>query len=246
MEQNQAATSFGTNVGAYERGRPDYDRDHVAWMLAGVDGPVLDLGAGSGKLSRAITALGFEVIAVDPDEKMLHSNESSQRLVGSAEAIPLPDAQVAAVAVGQAWHWFDPATAGPEIARVLRPGGRLGLIWNTRDTRDPFVAELAAIIGPSPAEQMVDQDWLVDLPGFTPFERDQRSRQRTMTAAEIEAMVTSRSGYILAEPQRQAEVLAEVRRLLASHPHSRGQESFSYALLSTAYRANLDQTADLL
>lgn len=244
MEPIRAATSFGTDVGAYERGRPDYDRDHVAWLLAGVDGPVLDLGAGSGKLSRAMAALGLEVIAVDPDEKMLQRNAVAACFLGSADAIPLPDASVAAVTVGQAWHWFDPATAGPEIARVLRPGGRLGLIWNTRDTSDPFVAELAAIIGPSPAEQMVAEDSVVDLPGFTGFERNQRSRPRIMTPTEIEAMVTSRSWYILAEPRRQAEVLGEVRRLLASHPHSRGHESFSYALHSTAYRAKLEQTAD--
>lgn len=243
MEPTRPATSFGTEVDAYERGRPDYDRDHVAWLLAGVDGPVLDLGAGSGKLSRAIAALGLDVIAVDPDEKMLQRNEVATCCVGSAEAIPLADASVAAVTVGQAWHWFDPATAGPEIARVLRPGGRLGLIWNTRDTSDPFVAELAAIIGPSPAEQMVADDCVVDLPSFTHFECNQRCRPRIMTPTEVEAMVTSRSWYILAEPQRLAEVLGEVRRLLESHPHSRDRESFSYALHSTAYRANLEQAA---
>jgi SAM-dependent methyltransferase len=238
MEPIERATSFGTDVGAYELGRPEYDDDHVAWMLDGVDGPVLDLGAGSGKLSRAVARAGFAVIAVDPDAAMLARNDAAQTQVGSADAIPLPDHSVAAVTVGQAWHWFDPATAGPEIARVLRPAGRLGLIWNTRDTSDPFVAELAAIIGPSPAEQMVADDSVLDLPGFTAFERDQRQRMRMMTPAEIEAMVTSRSWYILAEPEQQAEVLAGVRNLIATHRHSRGRERFEYALHSTVYRAD--------
>lgn len=238
MDPIERATSFGTDVGAYELGRPDYDDDHVAWMLDGVEGPVLDLGAGSGKLSRAIARVGFDVIAVDPDAAMLERNDATQTHVGSAAAIPLPDASVGAVTVGQAWHWFDPVTAGPEIARVLRPGGRLGLIWNTRDTNDPFVAELAAIIGPSPAEQMVADDSILDLPGFTAFERDQRRRVRMMTSAEIEAMVTSRSWYIVAEPSQQAEVLTAVRNLIATHPHSHGRERFAYALHSTVYRAD--------
>lgn len=238
MEPIERATSFGAQVGAYERGRPGYDRDHVAWLLAGVDGPVLDLGAGSGKLGRVIADLQFEVIAVDPDSAMLERNPAASTHLGSAEAIPLPDSSLAAVTVGHAWHWFDPASAGPEIARVLRPGGRLGLIWNTRDVSDPFVAALAQIVEPSPAEHMVAEDSVRDLPGFTGFERDQRRRVITMTSAGIEAMVTSRSSYIMAEPQRQAEVMAAVRDLLATHPHSRGCQHFDYALHSTAYRAD--------
>lgn len=232
-------TSFGTDVRAYELGRPNYDVDHVAWLLAGVEGPVLDLGAGSGKLGRAVASLGYDVIGVDPDAAMLAKNDAPASYVGSADAIPLPDSSVSAVTVGQAWHWFDPATAGPEIARVLQPGGRLGLIWNTSDTSDPFVAELIAIIGLSPAEQMVSDGAVFDVPGFSPFERDERSLHRIMTSAEIEAMVTSRSRYISAEPGRQVEVMGEVRRLLAHHPHCRNRESFAYALHSTGFRADL-------
>ena len=95
-------------------------------------------------------------MAVDPDEQMLASNSTASTLAGRAEAIPLPDASVAAVTLGQAWHWLDPATAGPEIARVLVPGGRLGLVWNIRDARHPFIAALAGVMGPSPAEQLLD------------------------------------------------------------------------------------------
>lgn len=240
----QRARSFGAAVLEYQKGRPEYLDEHVAWLLEGVNGPVLDLAAGSGKLTRGIQRLGFDVIAVDPDEQMLSAISGITTLVGTAEAIPLPDASVAAVTVGQAWHWFDPVAAGTEIARVLRPGGRLGLIWNTRDGAHPFVAELAAIMGESAAEQMIDADLVHDLAGFTAFETDRRSRIREMTSAELEAMVASRSPYITATPEVQQAVMAGVRRLLATHPHVRGLDRIDYPLHSTAYRCNLTATGD--
>jgi SAM-dependent methyltransferase len=239
MSDAERALSFGAAVDAYQAGRPEYDREHVAWLLAGVSGRVLDLGAGSGKLTHAIAGLGFEVVAVDPDEQMLSGIGDLPKVVGTAEQIPLPAASVAAVTVGQAWHWFDPVAAGVEIARVLRPGGRLGLIWNTRDLSHPFVAELSEVMGESPAERMMDEELVTDLPGFTPFERSRRDRIRMMTPTELEAMVVSRSHYLTGSPQLQREVVAGVQRLLATHPHSRGREKFEYPLHSTAYRADV-------
>lgn len=231
------ATSFGADVTAYDRGRPEYVDEHVAWLLDDVTGPVLDLGAGSGKLTRAVVRLGFDVTAVDPDEAMLRANPASQSLVGTADRIPVPEASASAVVVGQAWHWFDPDTAGPEIARVLQPAGRLGLIWNTRDTGDPFVAALSEVAGPSPAEQMVDADAVRQVPGFAPFERRRWSRVRVMTAPEVEAMITSRSAYLTAPEPEQRRLLAALRDLLAHHPHTAGRERFDYPLHTTAYRA---------
>lgn len=200
--------------------------------------PVLDLGAGSGKLTRALVRLGHDVVAVDPDAAMLASNTAAPTLVGTADAIPLPDASVAAVTVGQAWHWFDPATAGPEIARVLVAGGRLGLIWNTRDSSHPFVGALGELAGASPAEQMVGSDAVTQVPGFGPFERHQWQRVRVMTPAELEAMVTSRSAYLTASESEQLAILAGLRRLLATHPHSAGRERIDYPLTTTCYRAD--------
>ncbi|PKQ31015.1 MAG: SAM-dependent methyltransferase [Actinobacteria bacterium HGW-Actinobacteria-2] len=239
MSEQERATSFGAAVDAYQQGRPEYDREHVAWLLDGVQGRVLDLGAGSGKLTRAIAGLGFEVVAVDPDEQMLAAITDIPTLVGTAEQLPLPAASVAAVTVGQAWHWFEPATAGVEIARVLQPGGRLGLIWNTRDLSHPFVATLAPTMGDSPAEVMMDDEDVYDLPGFTAFERSRIDRVRWMTAAELEAMVVSRSIYLTATPETQARIVADVRDLVATHPHTKGRERFEYPLHSTAYRANV-------
>ncbi len=237
MTDQERATSFGAAVDAYQQGRPEYDRDHVAWLLDGTHGRVLDLGAGSGKLTRAIAGLGFDVVAVDPDEQMLAAITDLPTMLGTAERLPLPDASVAAVTVGQAWHWFDPARATAEIARVLQPGGRLGLIWNTRDLSHPFVAALAPLMGDSPAEVMMDDGDVHDLPGFTPFERSRIDQVRMMTPAELEAMVVSRSTYLTAAADLQARIVADVRELLATHPHTRGRDRFEYPLHSTAYRA---------
>jgi SAM-dependent methyltransferase len=234
----ERATSFGADVAAYELGRPEYVDEHVAWLLDGVSGRVLDLGAGSGKLTRAIVRLGFDAVAVDPDADMLERNTAAPTLVGRADAIPVADGSVAAVTVGQAWHWFDPATAGPEIARVLRPRGRLGLIWNTRDSSHPFVAALGEIAGPSPAELMVAAEAVTQVPGFGPFERSQWTRTRVMTPAEIEAMVASRSAFLTASATEQHAMLAALRDLMATHPHTAGRERFDYPLHSTCYRAD--------
>jgi len=238
MTGDVRATSFGADVAAYEQGRPEYVDEHVSWLLEGVTGRVLDLAAGSGKLTRAVRRLGFDVVAVDPDAQMLARNTGVETHLGSAEAIPLPAASVTAVTVGQAWHWFDPAHAGPEIARVLVPGGRLGLVWNTRDDQHPFVAELAAVMGPSPAELMVDAEAVAQVPGFGAFERRRWDRNRLMTPGELISMVTSRSHYLLATPQTRTRIVAGVRELLAAHPHTAGRERFEYPLHSTCYRAN--------
>lgn len=238
MTGQRPATSFGAAVGAYELGRPGYAPEHVAWLLDGAQGRVLDLAAGSGKLTRAVAGLGFDVVAVDPDEKMLSRVEDIPTFAGTAEAIPLPDDSVAAVTVGQAWHWFDPEAAGAEIARVLTPGGRLGLVWNIRDVRHPFVAALAQVMGPSPAEAMMDADDVARVPGFTPFEKRRFESARMITPEAVEALVTSRSHWLIASPATQAEVLADVRQLVSTHPHSAGRRMFEFAMYTSCYRAD--------
>ena len=152
-------TSFGTLVdpGRYDSVRPDYPVAAVAWMLGDPRAAlrVLDLAAGTGKLTRVLLDLGHEVVAVDPSGPMLEELGSGgadaaasrpEVLRGSAEDVPLPASCVDAVTVGQAWHWVRPQAAAVEVARVLRPGGVLGLAWNSRDTTVGWVAELDALI----------------------------------------------------------------------------------------------------
>lgn len=138
MDQDERllhSSSFGAAAVAYAEHRPDYARAAVRWAFAPAAGPrVLDLGAGTGKLTATLLALGADTVAVEPDPAMLSELRRSlpevRALPGSAEAIPLPDGSVDAVLAGNALHWFDMAVAGPEIARVLVPGGILAGLWN--------------------------------------------------------------------------------------------------------------------
>jgi SAM-dependent methyltransferase len=144
-------TAFADVAGAYERGRPGYPDEAVRWLVGDEPRDVVDLGAGTGKLTRTLVAHGHRVVAIEPLDQMraelVAAVPGARALAGSAEAIPLLDASADVVTSAQAFHWFDHARALPEIARVLRPGGRLALVWNSRDDRDPWMSRLSAIIG---------------------------------------------------------------------------------------------------
>ena len=151
-----AARGFSRAVSEYERGRPGYPPEAVAILARelglGSGRTVLDLAAGSGKFTRALVAAGADVVAVEPVDAMREALEASlpgvRALAGTAEEIPLPDGAVDAVTVAQAFHWFDGERALAEIHRVLRPGGRLGLVWNWRDQSDPLMARLTELMEP--------------------------------------------------------------------------------------------------
>jgi SAM-dependent methyltransferase len=144
-------TVFSEVAGAYERGRPGYPEESVRWLVGDEPCDVVDLGAGTGKLTRSLVALGHRVTAVEPLDEMRAELQAAlpgvTALAGNAEAIPVPDASADVVTCAQAFHWFDQPVALPEIARVLRPGGRLALVWNSRDDRDPWMARLSELIG---------------------------------------------------------------------------------------------------
>ncbi len=211
------ATSFGQQAGAYDRGRPEYPADAVEWMLAGVGPDVLDVGAGTGKLSRAVLATGRVVVAVDPDPVMLaelSSREPGVRtLVGRAERLPVPDASADAVVFGQAWHWVDPAAASREAGRVLRPGGALGLIWNIRDTSEPWVAELSQLMEASAAENLLlGAGPRVEVP-FDELETQAFAWTRELTGEQLAQLATSRSTMIAATAGERASILVEIHEL---------------------------------
>lgn len=147
------AGSFGTAADGYQRFRPDYPAEAIADALRSADGrlpvPVLDLGAGTGKLTAVLAAIGItDITAVEPDTAMLariaEVVPDACCLAGSAERIPLADAAMEAITVGQALHWFDLDLAVPEMARVLRPGGRMVAVWNVRDLAHPFTRAFEA------------------------------------------------------------------------------------------------------
>ena len=142
--------SFGAQAPAYDRYRPGYPPQALAWMTGGRQAAdVVDLATGTGRLGAVAVAAGHRVVGVEPDPGMRAVAEQVLPVVldGSAEQIPLPDASADVVTVAQAWHWVDRERALPELARVLRPGGTLAVVWNIRDDREPWVAALGQLIG---------------------------------------------------------------------------------------------------
>ncbi len=149
MIHRAAATGFARSVEAYERGRPGYPAAALEPLALAPGFTVLDLAAGSGKLTRPLLESGATVIAVEPVPEMRAAlPETARVLDGTAEAIPLADASVDLVTVAQAFHWFDGDAALAEIHRVLRPAGRLALLWNRRVRDDPVNEAIEAILSP--------------------------------------------------------------------------------------------------
>jgi len=241
----QMALSFGAAASAYESGRPEYPVEAVAWMLqpAQSDGRVLrvaDVGAGTGKLTRVIVATGAEVVAVEPDAGMLAVLQEAvpgvPTFVGTAESLPLPDAAVDAVVLGQAWHWVDVAAASREAGRVLRAGGVLGLVWNVRDETVPWVARMTAIMHGSNAETMLAAGGpSVGAPLGDLASREWRWSRR-MTRAALTDMVHSRSYWITAAPADQERMDARLASLF-DELGAVGDAEIELPYVTRAYRA---------
>lgn len=212
-----SATSFGAAVGAYDRARPGYPVAAIDWLLPQPGAKVLDVGAGTGKLSAQLSRAGHVVLAVDPDPAMLAV--LSRRLPGvatavaSAENLPLDDLSVDAVTFGQSWHWVDPVTASHEAARVLRPGGRLGLFWNIRDETVPWVAELSAIMQGSSAEALLAAGPPEIAPPFTAIEHATWEWTATLTVDALVDLAASRSYVISLADEERGDVLGAVHAL---------------------------------
>lgn len=214
------ATSFGAVAGTYEAGRPEYPAEAVTWLLeaTGREHPrVADVGAGTGKLTRAAVAAGAEAVAIDPDPAMLA--ELSVRVpgvptfVGTAENLPLPGAAVDALLFGQAWHWVDVDGASAEAARVLRAGGVLGLVWNVRDDRDEWVRELTAVMHDSAAETLIATGGPRVAGPFGEAATRTWEWVRAISRADFVAMVASRSYVITASAEDRARILTGAETL---------------------------------
>jgi len=239
-EKAVRARSFGAAVDAYERARPSYPEEAVDWLLPAGAHTVLDLGAGTGKLTRAQVARGLDVTAVEPLDEMRVTLEATlpevHALKGTAEDIPLPDRSVDVITVAQAWHWVDVEAATAEAARVLRPGGTLGLIWNRRDERVPWVKRLSQVMGSGGAE-VIDMDAVTIDPPFGPTETFTADWSRPVDVDLLVEMAASRSYVITATPRRRREILDGVRALVAAEP-SLGEE-FEFPYRTYCFRARL-------
>lgn len=234
-----AGRRFGAAADEYVAGRPDYPAEVVEWLI-GDAREVADVGAGTGKLTAALVRAGRSVVAVEPDGGMLDALRrevpEARPEQGTAEALPLPDASVDAVVFGQAWHWVDVPEASAEAARVLRPGGALGLVWNVRDTSVDWVDRLGAVIRGSAAERMIETDSVRVAPPFGPLERRDVRWSRPMTVDDVVAMAASRSYVIALTPEERADVFDGVRQLLATHPETAGRDRFDLPYVTSAFR----------
>jgi SAM-dependent methyltransferase len=234
-----AARGFALVPEDYERGRPMYPFEAVRRLVREVgirpNSRVLDLAAGTGKLTRLLAQLGSDIVAVEPVDAMrarlaeMLPNVSTLR--GTAEAIPLEGASVDAVTVGQAFHWFDGDVALAEIHRVLRPGKRVGLIWNVKDESVDWVHLLGEIIEPyrGRAPRVASGAWKdaferTEL--FSPLERARFSFVHQVDEDTVVARVASISFIAALAPRVRERVLAQVRELVAAHPQTRGQRTF--------------------
>jgi SAM-dependent methyltransferase len=226
-ELHPATRGFAA-AGRYERGRPDYPAAAIAAIADRCElrpgRTVLDLAAGTGKLTRLLVPTGAAVLAVEPVPEMRAELERRVRgvavLGGTAEGIPLADRYVDAVAVGQAFHWFDAEAALREIHRVLKPGGAIALIWNARDERDALQAALSEIIDPLEGDtpRRKQRNWKTLLADSGLFERTERllfEHAQLLDEQGVVDRVTSISFIAAAPLDVRAEVEARVRALVA-------------------------------
>jgi SAM-dependent methyltransferase len=235
---NVAAAGFN-DPGDYEAARPSYPPDAVAWFVEHLriasGRRVADLAAGTGKLTRLLTPTGADLFAVEPVPGM---REIFRRLLpavplvaGTAEAMPCASTTFDAITVAQAWHWFDHERATAEMARVLRPGGRLGLVWNARDRSEPWVDEVWTIMDrvEKKAPWRDHENWRDSatkaMPGFGELHAAQFRHLQTIAPEGVVQRVASVSHVAVLPEREREEVLDEVRHLLATHPAVRGLET---------------------
>jgi SAM-dependent methyltransferase len=224
-----AARGFARSADAYERARPDYPAEAIAWLAErsglGPGRTVVDLAAGTGKLTRPLAATGAELVAVEPVAEMRAriGPAAARALEGTAEAMPLPDASADAVTVGQAFHWFDGPAALAEIHRVLRAGGALALVWNRRPLDAPVHAAIEAIIvghrGATPRHASGRwRDAFEATTLFGPLDEREFAHSRPQDADALADRIGSTSFVAALDDGPRAEVLAAVRALAADGP----------------------------
>jgi SAM-dependent methyltransferase len=239
--------SFGANAAVYDRFRPAYSPEIAAWLLG--DPPpgrhlqVLDLATGTGQLAGVVLAAGHDVIAVEPDPGMLavaQERLGSERVrAGKAEAIPLEDSSVDVVTVGTAWHWFDPALAHEEIARVLRPGGLLSVAWNLRDDRVPWVAAFDAVVdGQDRVLRETEIRFVAAQPYLQAAEHLEIPYSVPIHPSDLVGLASSFS-YVSLRPDAD-EVLHAVAHLVETHPDLAGREEVALPYVASCFRAVLD------
>ena len=248
-------SSFGGAAAAYAEHRPDYAEAAVRWVLEPVwdrrPVQVVDIGAGTGKLTATLVSLGADVTAVEPDQQMLvelrRAMPEVSSVPGSAEEMPVPDASVNAVLAGQAMHWFDMSRAMPEIARVLRPGGVFAGLWNVDDNRVGWVADLAAMSkrrasitlrrwrdgeGRSRQQRVLEAGSRL----FHAAEEGEFAHGQARTADSLLATIATHSHLLVMDEAERTGLLAQVHDFLRTRPETSNGD-FTLPMVTVALRA---------
>ena len=238
----EQAESFGVAAEEYERARPEYPAAVVEWIVPEGARAAVDVGAGTGKLTRALCERGLEVTAVEPSEGMRARLEAGlpavRALAGSGERLPLADSSVDLVTYAQAWHWVEEGPALAEAARVLRPGGRLACVWNLRDDESGWMHELSLLIDRFGSNTVIEDDFAFG-GDFGETERLTVAWSRPMDAERLIDLLASRSYVIVAPEEERRRFFAAVRELTATHPDLAGQECFAMPYMTRCFRAGL-------
>jgi len=251
-DEEESATSFGSVAGSYDRVRPGPAPAAVDWLVPAGCAVLVDLAAGTGLFTRALEGRARQVVAVEPDERMRHvlaaRSPGVRVLGGRAEDIPLPDGSADAVLVSHAWHWFDPNLAVPEIARVLTDGGRLGVLWTSRDRADDWVAELDVVCPPEQprtpdeARERLSRHHVVAMPPEAPFTAAQAASfgfARMISVDDTLEWLATASQVITADPAQRAAGLARSRAALQARAfRADGTEMVRMPMRSWCWRAD--------
>jgi SAM-dependent methyltransferase len=245
-----AAEGFARGAQTYARGRPDFPPAVREWLRndlgARAGETVLELGAGTGKFTKYLLATGAEVAALDPVAEMLaelkRALPGTHTLLGSAMSIPLGDNTIDIVVCAQAFHWFANSAALSEMRRVLKPGGRLGLIWNVRDSSVDWVSTLTTLIAPyeGDAPRYDHGEWrkLFPAEGFTPLvERCMPHGHTGPPERVIVDRIASISFIAALEDAERQRLLTHVRELIATTPSLAGRSEVTFPYVTMAYHS---------
>ena len=244
-----ARRGFSGEAQTYERGRPEYPAAMGRWMTddlgIGAGSTVVDLGAGTGKFTRLLVATGASVTAIEPVAAMRAQLGKAlpqvRLLTGVAEQMPLAPASVDVLVCAQAFHWFATPAALADIHRVLKPGGRLGLIWNVRDESVDWVAEITRIITPyeGDAPRYYKGDWRKPFAHarFAPLEPSGFEYQHVGSARQVILDRFLSVSFIAAlAAEEKARVAARLQVLVDTHPALAGQAEIRFPYRTEAYR----------